>query len=437
VEIIIIALLILLNGLFALAEIAFVASSKNRLKEMAFDRGNKKAQLVLELRQDPEKFLSTIQVSITLIGIISGAYSGLALAGDLSRLIVQIPVVFISHYAYQLSLVMLVLGVTYFSIVFGELIPKTLALRNAEALIIRLVDIVRFFRFLLYPFVAVLSFSIKSVFRITGIPYRAKDQELDMVKQILGATRVAVIEHKIEKEQEKIISNAIKINQIKVRDLMVPKENIKYLCSDMSLLDALLEAHVHQHTRYPVFDKKKNETVGYINFKDIINVLKFNPREPSLMSICRPILRFHDEEYIVAALKTMIKNFQHFGLVTDAKKTAYPPVELGLITQEDIVEVLVGDISGELDPLPDYLYQIARDRYIAGGKIKLSDLNARVSSSIPVSVTGPDISLNEWLQEQLDHNVKTDSRIKVNGAQFIVRKIRHSQIHEVIIDVSK
>jgi putative hemolysin len=433
-EIIIIALLILLNGLFALAEIAFVASSESKLKEIAFDQGSRKARLVLELHRDPEKFLSTIQVSITLIGVIAGAYSGLTLAGDLSRLIVHIPVLFISHYAYQISLVFLILVVTYFTIVFGELIPKTFALRNAEMLIIRLVNIIQVFSILLYPFVAILSFSIKLFFKITGIPQTAKDQELDMVKQILGATRVAVIEHKIEKEQEKIIKNAIRINQIKVREIMVPKENIKYLYSDMSLLDALLEAHVHQHTRYPVLDKKKNETIGYINFKDIINVLKFNPREPSLLSICRPLLKFKDQEYIATALKTMIKNFQHIGLVTDARKET---TELGLITQEDIIEELVGDISGELDLMPDYLYKIARDRYIAGGKVKLSELNSKVSSSIPVSASDQDISLNDWLQEQLDHNVKTDSQVKANGVRFIIKKLRHSQIHEVIIDVSK
>ncbi len=433
-EIIIIALLILLNGLFALAEIAFVASSESRLKEIAFDQGSKEARLILEIHKDPEKFLSTIQVSITLIGVIAGAYSGLALAGDLSRLVVHIPVSFISHYAYQISLVVLVLLVTYFTIVFGELIPKTLALRNPEMSIIRLINIIRFFSILLYPFVAVLSYSIKLFFKITGIRQTAKDQELDMIKQILGATRVAVIDRKIEKEQEMIIKNAIRINQIKVREIMVPKENIKYLYSDMSLLDALLEAHVHQHTRYPVLDKKTKETIGYINFKDIINVLKFNPREPSLLSICRPLLKFNDQEYIVAALKTMIRNFQHIGLVTDAKKET---TELGLITQEDIIEVLVGDISGELDLIPDYLYKIARDRYIAGGKVKLSELNSKVSPSMPVSASDQDMSLNDWLQERLDHKVKTDSRIKISDVLFIIKKIRHSQIHEVIIDISK
>jgi CBS domain containing-hemolysin-like protein len=196
----------------------------------------------------------------------------------------------------------------------------------------------------------------------------------------------------------------------------------------MSLLDALLEAHVHQHTRYPVLDKKTKETVGYINFKDIINVLKFNPREPSLLSICRPMLKFNDQEYIVTALKTMIRNFQHIGLVMDTKKET---TELGLITQEDIIEVLVGDISGELDLMPDYLYNIA------GGKVKLSELNSKVSSSILVLTSDQDMSLNDWLQEQLDHKVKTDSLVNVNGVQFIIKKIRHSQIHEVIIDISK
>ena len=412
-EIIVIILLILLNGLFALAEIAFVSASYGKLREIAGE--NKSARYVLAQKKEPQKFLSTIQVSITLIGIVAGLFSGLTLADDLSRLITRIPL--IHPYAYQISLVLLVLFVTYFSIVFGELIPKTFALKNPEKLILKLINLIRLISIVFYPFVAILSFSVRLFFKITGIKIAAEDLEPDLVRQILG---------KIEMEQEKIIKSAILINKIKLHEIIVEKENIKYLFSDMTLVDALLEAHKHQHTRFPVFDKSKKETIGYINFKDIINVLKFNPKDPSLLSICRPILRLNEQEYIIGALKAMTKNFQHIALIVDAHNR-----EKGIITLEDIIEMLVGDIGDEFDSIPDYIYKIADQRYIAGGKIALSKLHEMGLISELVQ----DATLNDWLSEQFGHDVKTDSKITIGNVTYIVKKIRRTKIFEVIIEL--
>lgn len=421
-EIIVIILLILLNGLFALAEIAFVSSSYGKLSEIAGE--NKAARHVIALKKEPQKFLSTIQVSITLIGIVAGLFSGLTLTDDLSSLIVNIPLA--SPYAYEISLVLLVLFITYFSIVFGELIPKTIALKNPEKLILKLISVIRFTTIIFYPFVAILSFSVGLFFKITGMKIAGHDLETDPVRQILGTTRLAVTERKIEMEQEKIIKSAVLINKIRLHDVMVEKKNIKYLLSDMTLMDALLEAHKHQHTRYPVFDKNKKETIGYINFKDIINVLKFDPQNPSLLSICRPILRLNEQEYIIGALKAMTKNFQHIALIIDAHGK-----EKGMITMEDIIEILVGDIGDEFDSIPDYIYKIADQRYIAGGKIALSKLHEMGLISELVQ----DATLNDWLSEQFGHDVKTDSKITIGNVTYIVKKIRRSKIFEVIIEL--
>lgn len=423
-EIIIIILLIMLNGVFALAEIAFVSANYGKLREIAEE--NKAAHYVLALKKEPQKFLSTIQVSITFIGIVAGLFSGLTLTDDLSTLIIQIP--FAAHYAYQISLVLLVVFVTYFSIVFGELIPKTLALKNPEKLILKLINVIRFTAIVLYPFVAILSFSVRLFFRITGIKIASENPETDLVRQILGTTRLAVTERRIEMEQEKIIKSAVLINKIKLHEVMVEKKDIKYLLSNMTLMDALLEAHTHQHTRYPVFDNNKNETIGYINFKDIINVLKFNPKNPSLLSICRPILRLNEQEYAIGALKAMTRNFQHIALIVDAQNK-----EKGLITMEDIIEILVGDIGDEFDSIPDYIYKIARHRYIAGGKITLSKLHEMGLIPEPVA----DTTLNDWLQGYFGNNARTDSKITIGDVTYIVKKIRRAKIFEVIVERTK
>jgi putative hemolysin len=362
-------------------------------------------------------------VSITLIGIIAGAFSGLVLADDLSPLLARLPL--IAPYAYQAALVLLVLFVTYFSIVFGELIPKAFALRHPERSIVNLIGIIRAFSVLLYPFVAVLSGSVKSFFRLTGLKAGLDEKDADLVRQILSATRVALVERKIENEQETIIKNAVLINQIRLGEIMVHQKDVKSLASDLSLMDALLEAHAHQHTRYPVFDRRQNRTIGYINFKDIINVLKFDPKSPSLMTICRPMLRLFEDDFIVTGLKAMTRNFQHIALIVSSRDE-----ERGLVTLEDIIEVLVGDIGDEYDILPQYIYRIADKRYIAGGSLTVTELHDLGLAGLPRD----DISLNEWLGQRLRGALKVNARIQVGDIRFIVKKLRRRHIFEVIVE---
>jgi putative hemolysin len=420
-ELVVIVLLILLNGLFALAEIAFVTADPHKLRELAAQ--SKAAQSVIKLRQDPAKFLSTIQVCITLIGIIAGAFSGLVLADDLSRVLVRVP--FIAAYAYQISLVLLVLVVTYFSIVFGELIPKAFALRDPERSIVGLIGVVRGFSILFYPFVAVLSGSVKLFFRLTGLRIRSDEKEADLVRQILSATRIALVEQKIEMEQEAIIKKAVLINQIRISEIMVHWPDVNFLDAHLTLMDALVEAHEHQHNRYPVLDKEQNKIIGYINFKDIINVLKFDPQNPSLRSICRPILRLQENESIIGALKTMTKNFQHIALIVNARGE-----ERGVVTLEDILEVLVGDIGDEYDLLPEYIYRIAENRYVAGGSVNVAALHDMGLSSLPHEK----MSLSAWLAGRVRGRLKVNARILVGDIRFIVKKMRRKHIFEVIIE---
>lgn len=422
-EMFVIIILILLNAFFALSEIAFVSSNEHKLKDLALY--DKKAKEVLKLRKEPDKFLSTIQVGMTLTGIISGTFSGVVLADNLNNILIHIP--YIKNISYQVSLISLILLITYLSIVFGELIPKIFAFRNPEVIITKLISFIKIFSIIIFPLVIILSFSIKVFFKLIGRK-PISNNEMNLIKQILGATKVALMENKIEKEQEKIIKNAIKINKIKIQEIMVKKKDIKYLKSDMILMDALIEAHIHQHTRYPIFDIKKNKTIGYVNFKDIINVLKFNPDNPSILSICRPIIYLNGQEYVIGALKKMSKNFQHIALIVNSKNE-----EIGLITLEDIVEIIIGDINDEYDFIPDYLYKIAYNRYIAGGKVKLTKLNEIVSESIPMN----DISLNEWLEKQFNTNINVDSMIKLHDVTFIIKKLNRSKIYEVIIEFNK
>lgn len=420
-DILIIAGLIILNGLFAMAEIAFVSASRARLEQLA--QASAQARHVLQLRKNPEKFLSTIQASITLIGLICGAYSGITLAADVSPWLNRIPV--LAPYSYDIALVVVMLAETYFSIVFGELIPKTFGMRNPEKTICRLIEIVQVVSIILYPLVVVLSFSVRTFYHLLGGRRAHEDQRSDTLQQILAATRVAATEQKIAAEQEMIIQKAIAISDLKLKNIMVERSDIKHLNVEMSMMDALLEAHTHQHTRYPVLDRAQDRYIGYVNFKDIINVLRFDPQHPSLRSICRPIITMDLDRPIIEALKTMIGSSQHIALVTDGEQRT-----VGIITLENILETIVGDIRDEYDLLPEYCYRIAENRYLAGGKITLARL-----SEMGIPVPRDDISLNEWLAKRLFPNVKVDAQHRTDRAVFIVRRLARGQIYEAIVEV--
>lgn len=422
IEIIGICILIAVNGMFALAEFAFVSASRDVLESHA-SRGNKRALRILAMMNEPDKFLSSIQVGITLIGIVSGTVSGLALADDLTPVIAHLPLV--SPWAPEIALVIIVICVTYFSILFGELVPKTLALKHPEKIIMRLLPFLSAFSAVTYPATSFLSLSTRVVFRLTGQKLSGVDESADPVADILGMTKTAAVKNKISKEQASIITNAMRLKDLTVQSVMVKRDDMKVLSTAMTLQKALVEAHVHHHTRYPLIHENDAQTIiGYVNFKDIVNALRVNPSSPSLKSICRPALSVGPLERLSDVLKRLIKAHQHIALVRSPEGTA-----IGMISLENILESIVGDIQDEYDMLPEFFYTITPTRWLAGGGVTLAALK-KVFKELP----GEEKTLAAWLAEIAKGAPKVEQCLVHNGLTFFVRKMSRSRINEVIIE---
>lgn len=421
-EIIIIFLIIFINGFFALSEIAFVTSSRDSI-ERSKAQGNARADLVLQMMDQPDIFLSSIQVGITLVGIISGAFGVLALAHDFADILSKIP--YISIYAHQMSVVLIITAITYFSIVLGELVPKTIALKDPEKIILFVIPAINAFSFVAMPLVTFLSISTKAILKILRIKLATVDPEEDPIKEILGIAKVAAIKNRIDKEQEKIIENTMKIRKINVGAIMIKKEDMKILKSGMSLNEALIESHIHHHTRFPLIDNgNSGKILGYVNFKDIINMLRINPGSSTLIGICRPIVSVQETEIVTTVLRTLIREHQHIAIVKNKDIT------VGLITLEDILETIVGDISDEYDIMPEYLYNITTNRFMSGGGVKMSRLREVVSSDLPDDGR----TLTEWLSETLKQPIKVEKTFKYGNVNIFVRKMRRSKVYEAIIE---
>jgi putative hemolysin len=250
--------------------------------------------------------------------------------------------------------------------------------------------------------------------------------QMNAVDDISVLARFAALNNMLSKDQADILARTMNLSKLLVKDVMVDKEEIKYLKTTMSLMDALIYAHIHHHTRLPLITGDDvDQMIGYVNFKDIVSVLQINPKDPSLKGICRPIISVHEDDSLALILNKLTKSSQHIAVVRTRQEKV-----VGIVTQEDVMEAIIGEVSDEYDVVPQHCYQITPTRYVAGGGVTLHDLRSYAPINVPDEAT----SLSDWLKTQCCRIPKIEESFPYEGSRFIIRKISRSNIHEVIIE---
>jgi putative hemolysin len=308
-----------------------------------------------------------------------------------------------------------------FMIQFTEILPKTYGIKYnrffAKRVARPLDMLVRLFK----PVV----FLMQAVNR----PFEGKKKmsgQVDALNDIMILAHFASLQNMISKEQEKIVSRSIGLAKTKVDDIMVPRHEMKSLSTSMTLAQALVEAHISHHTRFPLADPDRGgEVIGYVNFKDIVSALQLNPKDPSLRGICRPILSVITGETLNHLLNKLTKSYQHIAVVKDCEGRA-----IGLVTLEDIVECIIGDLSDEYDILPDYCYQIAENRFVVGGGATLSSLRKQVDPDFPDLPQ----SVNDWITHEHKSPPKPEDTVRLGHLTLLVRKVSRGNIHELVVE---
>ena len=335
-EFIIILLLLVLNGIFAMYEIALVSSSKARLETLA-GKGNKRAKGVLKQLEEPEKFLSTIQIGITLIGIVSGAYGGATISDDVKPLFEMIPGT--AAYADTLSMVTVVAIITYLSLIIGELVPKSLALNNPEKWATMLSPFMIVLTKVSYPFVYLLSASTKLVNKIIGLNSGEERQMTqDELKMILHQSSEQGI---IDKDETEMLRDVFRFSDKRANDLMTYRRDIVVLHPTDTPEEVLQIIREQHFSKYLLVERGKDEIIGVVSVKDVI--LMMGGEQPfNLRSIARPPLFIPESLYAKKVLELFKKNKNKFGVVVDE----YGNTE-GIITLHDLTESIFGDILEE------------------------------------------------------------------------------------------
>ena len=317
-------------------EIALVSSSKARLETLA-GKGNRSAKGVLKQLEEPEKFLSTIQIGITLIGIVSGAFGGIALADQVAPLFAQVQA-FAPH-ARQLAMITVVVVITYLSLIVGELVPKSIALSNPERYATLLSPFMAFLTKVSYPFVWLLSASTKLLNKIIGLS--GNEERIMTTDELKFILRESTQQGVIGQEDTDMLYDVFRFSNKKVNELMTYRKDLVSLYSTDTIEEVLNTIENKRFSKYLLIDRTQDEILGIVSVKDLILMLG-NHNEFDLAKIAQKPLYIPESIYGKKALELFKRNKNSFGVVVNE----YGGVE-GIITLHDLTESIFGDIPEE------------------------------------------------------------------------------------------
>ena len=373
VDLAVVVILILIGGFFAASEIALITVKRHRLTQLA-DDGSRSAQTAQRLVEDPSRFLATIQIAITFLGFLAGAVGAVAFSDALADVIRLIPIGLIANAADTIAFVVVTLVIALASIVVGELVPKTLALNFPERLALGVAAPISFIQGLLRPIVWFVTRISAVLVRLLGGKEKPQGGYLSTEElKLLGETGSE--QGGIEEEEKEMIHGVIELGDKVVHEVMVPRIGIRAINVDDSL-DEVLEMIVRAgHSRLPVFEENLDNIVGILYAKDLLPYLKGNGRSNGtidIRSLVRPPVYVPESKPVDDLLHEMQVQKRHIAIVVDEYGGT-----AGLVTLEDVVEEIVGEIQDEYDTEEPMLEEVSTDEELAwrlDGRVSMDDL---------------------------------------------------------------
>jgi len=422
-ELAIIIALILLNGVFAGAEIALIALRRTRLRELAAS-GSRRARAALALKEQPERLLATVQIGITAVGATAAAYGGNTFAVDLAPVLEGLG---FGVYANDAAFVAVVLIITFLSVVLGELVPKSLALQAAETygLLVSppLLGLARVMR----PLVWVLTTTANTVLRLfrdqtTFTEARHSPEELQQFVEDATSSGALHV------QAGEIASRAFDFAEINVGSVMVPRRQIRAIDANASREEALALLCEGGHSRYPVYQADLDDPIGYVVARDALAALACGG-ELRLREMLVPLHFFPENTLAVAALRHLQRLRSHLALVVDELGAV-----VGLVTIEDLVEELVGEIVSEHDDPPHQILPEPDGSHLVQGSIAVHEVNRALGLSLPEGETwdtvgGLCIAQRGWIP-QAGERFELDDGVSLEVVEVTPRRVKTVRIRQ-------
>ena len=389
IQIFILIILIGLNAFFAASEIAFISLNDAKIEKMAKE-GNKKAKQISKMLEAPSKFLSTIQIGITLAGFLSSAFASDAFAYRLAPIFNNLIPLGVGTWQ-NISIILITIILSFFTIIFGELVPKRFAMKNYEKIAFATIGIIRAISIITAPFVKLLTHTTNAISKIFGVS--ENEEEIVTEEEIKMMIDQGEENGTIQEDEKELINNVFEFNDITASEIMTHRTDIFAVDINMTpgeLLEEIIKDDC-RHSRIPVYDETIDDIKGILYVKDLIkNITK---KTFKIKNIMKEAYFVSQNKLINEIFKELQKNKMQIAIVVDE----YGGTD-GLITMEDILEEIVGDIYDEYDEIEEEYEKIDDKTYIISGSMPIYDVNKILKSNIP---EGDYDTLSGYLQEEL------------------------------------
>jgi putative hemolysin len=422
-EVFLIAILILLNGYLAGTEIAVVTARKSKIKQMA-ESGKRNAKIFLRLKEEPDRFLATIQIGITTVGVLASAIGGAASVRVIEPLLKEVPIKVISLAAGPIAIGIVVVIIVYFSLIFGELVPKSIALMHPETIGLWTARSIDTFSKIASIFVKILTFSTAVVLRPFGTkPFteRAYITEEEVKALIKEGGKHGIF----EPTEEKILQSVFEFTDMSVKEVMVPDTQMMAIQIDKSPQEILSLIEEEQFSRYPVFGREPNDIRGILYAKDFLTIFS-KTGQVDIRKTIKPPYFIPETMKISLLLREMQKKRIHIALVVDE----YGGIS-GLVTIEDLLEEIVGEIRDEHDSESPVI-TLSDGTLLIDASISLKDLKEDYQIILPES---PEYeTLGGFLMTTLQKIPQTGDVVAIEGKKITIVEMIGQRISKVRLE---
>jgi putative hemolysin len=425
VQLVVIVILTLLEGVFVAAEIALVTIRRTRIDQLV-DEGNRGAIRVKRLIAQPGRFLAITQIGLTFIGFLASAYAAVSLAANLRSAFEATGVAFLVSSADALSLIIVTLVLALFTIVFGELVPKSLALAHAEPFALRLSPFVELLLRILGPLVRALTAVTSSVSRALGAgdlsPGVMSTEELKILVERGGEQGI------LEAEEEQMIHAVIELGDQRVHEVMVPRIAMITLAASATMEEAISTVIDEGHSRIPVYEESIDEIVGILYAKDLLRFLKDSAGEPpALRTLLRTPVFVPESMSVDDLLHEFQRRKVHLAIVLDEYGGT-----AGLVTIEDLLEEIVGEIQDEYDEEEPLIVRISDDEARIDGRADVDDLAELFDTDLGLEDADEYDTVGGLIYHRIGGVPKPGDQVVVDGLKLTVETTDGRRVGKVL-----
>lgn len=425
-KILVIVFLTAINAFFASAEMAMVSSNRNKIQTLA-DEGNKRARALLRVTSDQTRFLSTIQVGITLANLFSSASAATSVSPYLAAVLVDFKI----PYASTIALAFITIILSFVTIIFGELVPKRIALQNSEKVALASVGIIDIISKITYPFVKFLSFTTTLVLKILG-KYSEDVEERISEEELKSYIRVSQEQGVINPSGEEMIVKIMDFDDKMAYEIMTPRTSVYMIDCDEFDNSKIVEILESGFSRVPVFKEKADNIIGILNLKDLfVEYSKNDYKSVDIKKILKEPYFVPETKKIDSLIKELQSTKNYMAILIDE----YGGFS-GIVTVEDIVEEIVGEIEDEYDKVNPQLEKIGENTYLISGSMEIDDvsekLNVDLCSENHETISGLIVELLGYIPN--DNQTGISVKYK-DEAVLKVLSVKDNRIEEVELQI--